>query len=122
MVCSRAVLDYMIRAGRGKILNTGSVAGVSGLPKMVDYSAAKGGVIAFTKALATEVGKHGIQVNCISPGSIDTHNGGPPTLLGRLGSPGETAELYLFLASGKSDFITGQNYIIDGGRTLSTRW
>jgi 2-hydroxycyclohexanecarboxyl-CoA dehydrogenase len=122
MICTKAVINQMIKQRHGKIINLGSVAGVNGLPKMVDYSASKGGIISFTKALAVETGQYNIQVNCVSPGSIDTHNGGPQTLLGRVGTPAETGELILFLASGKSDFITGQNYIIDGGRTLSTRW
>jgi NAD(P)-dependent dehydrogenase (short-subunit alcohol dehydrogenase family) len=122
MICTKAVLRQMINQRHGKIINIGSVAGVNGLPKMADYSASKGGIISFTKALAVETGQYNIQVNCVSPGSIDTHGGGPQTLLGRLGTAEETAELILFLASGNSSFITGQNYIIDGGRTLSTRW
>jgi NAD(P)-dependent dehydrogenase (short-subunit alcohol dehydrogenase family) len=121
-ICTHAVLRHMAKQGRGKIINLGSVAGVSGLPKMVDYSASKGAIISFTKALAIEVGKYNIQVNCVSPGSIHTHGNDPPTLLGRAGTPEEAAQLILFLASGNADFITGQNYIIDGGRTLSTRW
>jgi NAD(P)-dependent dehydrogenase (short-subunit alcohol dehydrogenase family) len=121
MIVTRAVLDGMIERHRGKIVNIGSVAGMRGLPKMVDYSAAKGGIIAMTKALAIELGEHNINVNCISPGSIDTH-GAPPTLLRRAGRPEDVADLILFLASAESDFITGQNYVIDGGRTLSTKW
>jgi len=121
-VCTKAALGYMIGQKHGKIINLGSVAGVNGLPKMADYSASKGAIISFTKALAIETGKHNIQVNCVSPGSIHTHGGDPPTLLGRAGTAEETAQLILFLASENSDFITGQNYIIDGGRTLSTRW
>jgi NAD(P)-dependent dehydrogenase (short-subunit alcohol dehydrogenase family) len=72
--------------------------------------------------LAIELGEHNINVNCISPGSIDTLKGAPPTLLGRTGRPQDVADLILFLASDESDFITGQNYIIDGGRTLSMQW
>ena len=124
MICSRAALGQMIKQRSGKIINLGSVSGVSGLPMMADYSASKGAVIAFTKALAIEVGEHNIQVNCVSPGSVDTVGNGkaPPTLLGRAGTAEENAQLILFLASHNADFITGQNYIIDGGRTLSTRW
>lgn len=121
MIVTRAVLDYMIEKRKGKIINVGSVAGVTGLKNMVDYSAAKGGVIAMTRALAIELGEYNINVNCVSPGSIDTHNGGPATYLKRLGKPDEVANLILFLASDESDFITGQNYIIDGGRVLSTK-
>lgn len=122
MICTRTVLPQMIERGRGKIINLGSVAGVCGLPRMVDYSASKGAIIAMTKALAIEVGKHNIQVNCISPGSIELTGTNPPTLLGRSGDPAEVAELALFLASEHSNFITGQNHVIDGGRVLSTRW
>lgn len=122
MIVTQAVLGGMIERRRGRIVNIASVAGMRGLPEMVDYSAAKGGVIAMTKALAIELGAYHIRVNCVSPGSIATHGGGPPTLLRRVGHPEEVAELVLFLASAASDFITGQNYVIDGGRTLSTKW
>jgi NAD(P)-dependent dehydrogenase (short-subunit alcohol dehydrogenase family) len=121
MIVIRAVLDSMIEKHKGKIINIGSVAGVNGLRTMVDYSAAKGGIIAMTKALAIELGEYNINVNCISPGSIDTQKGAPQTYLKRAGQPEEVANLILFLASDESDFITGQNYIIDGGRTLSMK-
>lgn len=120
--CTRAVLPGMIANRAGKIISIGSVAGVCGLPEMVDYSASKGAIIAFTKALAIEVGPLNIQVNCVSPGSPDMGEGAPPTLLGRGGRPDEFAELVLFLASSRSGFITGHNHVIDGGRVLSTRW
>ena len=68
MIVTRAVLDYMIEKRKGKIINVGSVAGVTGLKNMVDYSAAKGGVIAMTRALAIELGEYNINVNCVSPG------------------------------------------------------
>ncbi len=121
MTMTHAVLANMMSRRKGKIVNIGSVAGVNGLVKMVDYSASKGGVISFTRALAIEVGEYHINVNCVSPGSIDTRRGGPPTFLKKLGQPQDVANLVLFLSSFESDFITGQNYIIDGGRVLSTR-
>ncbi len=122
MIVTHAVLGDMTARRKGKIINIGSVAGVNGLSGMVDYSAAKGGVIAMTRALAIELGGYSINVNCISPGSIDSRgsSGNPPTFLKRTGKPEEVASLILFLSSAESDFITGQNYIIDGGRVLST--
>jgi NAD(P)-dependent dehydrogenase (short-subunit alcohol dehydrogenase family) len=121
MITTRAVLGNMIQRKKGKIINIASVAGVNGIVKMVDYSAAKGGIIAMTRALAIELGEYNINVNAISPGSINTLKGAPPTYLRRPGEPEEVASLILFLASDESDFITGQNYIIDGGRTLSMK-
>lgn len=123
MVCTRAVLAPMIERGGGKIVNLGSIAGTVGIIERVDYSAAKGGIIALTAALAMEVGLHNINVNCVSPGAIVP----PPTerpddtYLGRLGRPDDVASLILFLASDEANFITGQNVIIDGGRSLGPK-
>jgi NAD(P)-dependent dehydrogenase (short-subunit alcohol dehydrogenase family) len=121
MLVTRAVLDGMVAQRAGRIVSIASVAGVTGLPNMVDYSAAKGGVIAFTRALCLELAQYGITVNCVSPGSVDAGRGAPMSFLGRVGTPEEVANLVLFLVSDEADFITGQNYIIDGGRTLSTK-
>ena len=118
---TRRVVPGMLQKGRGKIVNVASVAGVNGIPRLSGYSAAKGGVIAFTRALAMELGRRGVTVNCVSPGSIYTHGGSPDTFLGRVGQPEEVANLIAFLASEESDFITGRNYIIDGGRCLSMK-
>jgi 3-oxoacyl-[acyl-carrier protein] reductase len=123
MICTKSVINHMVERGSGKIINFASVAGVVGLQEMVDYSAAKGGVIALTKALAMEVGANGVNVNCISPGMIASRPGanGNGTYLGRAGEPSEVANLVLFLASSDSDYITGQNYVIDGGRVLGPK-
>lgn len=121
MIAIHSVLAHMIENKTGKIVNISSVAGINGISKMVDYSAAKGGIIAMTKALAIELGEHRININCVSPGSIDTLKGAPQTFLKRPGQPEEVANLVLFLASDESDFITGQNFVIDGGRTLSMK-
>ena len=115
---THAVINHMIAAGYGRIISFGSAAGVVGSAGSCDYSAAKGGIIAFTKALSMEVGCKGITVNCVSPGPILTRPGmaAGRTYLGRVGKPGEVAALVSFLASDDAAFITGQNYIIDGGR------
>lgn len=113
----------MVQRGHGRILNLGSVAGVVGLERMVDYSAAKGGVIALTRALAMELAPFGVTVNCVSPGMIASRPGGNPegTYLGRMGSPDEVARLLLHLASDDGAFITGENIVIDGGRVLGPK-
>ncbi|MBN2642692.1 MAG: SDR family oxidoreductase [Victivallales bacterium] len=122
--CCRAVLPHMEERQSGKIINIASIAGVAGIAKMAIYSASKGAVISFSKALAMEAGKHNITVNCISPGQLksyeeDTERG---TYLKRSGDLGaETAHMVRFLASSDGDYITGANYIIDGGRVLGAR-
>ena len=127
--CTRAVVNHMIERRSGKVINIASVAGIIGLQKSAEYSAAKGGVIAFTKSLAKELGQNGINVNCVSPGVIGTPRvrqsardmlqtwlGGIP--LGRLGEPEEVAQVVLFLASDESSYITGENIVVAGGMTL----
>lgn len=126
-----AVLATMIEQGHGRIVNTGAVAGKVGGPNMAVYSAVKGGVIAFTKALALETAAHGITVNCVCPGPVAT-----PGLqrvfadqvaeevlqmvpLHRLGTPEEVAGAVLYLASDEAAFITGQALSVDGGATRS---
>ncbi len=119
-----AVLNGMVERKSGKIINIASIAGEVGIINRVDYSAAKGGVISMTKALAMEVGAYGITVNCVSPGLISRSEGTAPsdgTFVGRNGDQNEVAALVAFLASPQADFITGVNYTIDGGRILGPR-
>lgn len=122
----KAVLPYMREQNKGKIINFSSIAGVAGLAGRVDYSAAKGAILSYTKALAMEVGKYNITVNCISPGMI-AHDGniytnttylGPD---GHSGVPADIASAVLFFSSDGSDYITGENLLVDGGRTLGPR-
>lgn len=116
-----AVLPQMIQQRFGKIINIASIAAEVGIIERVDYSAAKGGVVSMTKALAMEVAAQGITVNCVSPGLISRTGDIEPsdgTYIGRNGSPDEVAALVCFLSSSEADFITGVNYTIDGGRTL----
>ncbi len=124
--CCRAVIPAMVRQGYGSILTVSSIWGVTGASCEVPYSAAKAGLIGFSKALAKELGPSNIRVNCVAPGVIqtdmcasfdeDTLNGlADDTPLGRLGKPEEIAEALLFLASEKASYITGQVLGVNGG-------
>lgn len=123
--CQRAV-PKMIHQKRGKIINVSSMWGQVGASCEVHYSASKGAVIAFTKALAKELGPSGIQVNCVAPGVIDTSMNGhlspdaietlkEETPLETIGTSQDVAESILFLGSPASDFITGQVLAPNGG-------
>ncbi|MBR6789250.1 MAG: SDR family oxidoreductase [Oscillospiraceae bacterium] len=119
--CTQAALRSMIPNKRGKIINMSSIAAICGLYDRVDYAAAKAALIGFSRALAMEVGEYNICVNCVSPGAIE-RNGEVwehMTYLGekgRGGSPKDIADTVLFLAG--QNYITGQNFVVDGGRTL----
>lgn len=118
---TQAVLKPMIKQESGKIINMSSIAAVCGLKERVDYSAAKAALIGMTKTLAMEVGEYNICVNCVSPGAIGRDGAHLENMTflgknGRSGVPKDISETVLFLAS--QDFITGQNFVVDGGRTL----
>ncbi len=131
---TRAVINHLLEQGHGSIINIGSVAGMIGLASQVDYSAAKGAVIAFTKALAKETAPKGVRVNCVSPGPITSAAGRniPPEMkaklaqnsiakstgFGHFGEPSDIANLVAFLASDDAKFITGQNYPVCGVMNL----
>lgn len=128
--CSQAVLPYMIKSKSGKIINISSMWGICGASCEVPYSAAKAGVIGFTKALAKEVAPSGINVNCVAPGLTETEMNSDYTAeelsafvtekipLGRMASPSEIASAVYFLSSVDADYITGQVLSIDGGVTI----
>jgi NAD(P)-dependent dehydrogenase (short-subunit alcohol dehydrogenase family) len=127
----KTALPIMRRQQSGSIINSASVAGLVGMPMLGTYCASKGGVVQLTKAVAGEVAKHGIRVNAICPGAIDTPllqkltemhpdlTAGAElmTPMGRRGQPEEIAQLALFLASDESSFVTGAAYPADGGLT-----
>ena len=126
MHTAKRLLPAMLRAHSGCIVNIASVWGECGASCEVHYSAAKAGLIGFTKALAQELGPSGIRVNCVSPGVIDTdmnrmHSAetmqalADETPLGRIGTPEDVAEVIAFLASDRARFITGQILPVNGG-------
>jgi len=128
-LCARAVLPHMLERGSGKIINVSSLLGQKGMPGRTHYAAAKGGVIAFTRALAREVGPRGIHVNAIAPGLIETELVGPITdeirrersailALRRLGLPEDVAPTAVFLASDGSNYYSGQTLSPNGGDTM----
>lgn len=127
--CSRKAASIMVSKKRGKIINIGSTVGVQGLSKYSEYAAAKAGVIGFTKSIAMELGKFNINVNCVSPGIVDHvmfDKDVPPTAtktsyIERLGKTDDIANTVAFLASDEANYITGQNILVDGGRTLGLK-
>jgi 3-oxoacyl-[acyl-carrier protein] reductase len=124
--CTREALRLMIRGNGGAIINMSSVAGLMGLDSVPHYSAAKAGILGFTRAVAREVASRRIRVNAICPGYIDTPMTAPMsplahklvvgrTPLGRMADPREVASTALFLASDESSFFTGQWLSPNGG-------
>lgn len=125
-----AVAPQMFRQNSGKIVNLSSLVAVGGVEGCADYAAAKAGIIAATRTLAMEFGPHNIRINCVCPGKVQRPGEMPAdpeafarrhSFLNRICFADDIAELVLFLLSEKSDYITGQNYIIDGGRSLGLK-
>lgn len=125
---SRAVVQRMLTAGYGRIVNLGSISGKEGNPFSAAYSASKAGVHAFTKSLAKELATTGILVNCVAPAIIATKNlyyDQPEAMrkmwvsrvpMGRPGTPEEVAAMIVWLASEECSFATGAAFDLSGGR------
>ena len=120
---TRKLVTTMAKKKWGRIVSVASLSGIKGMPGQTNYSAAKGGVIAATKALALEVAKRKVTVNAVAPGFVDTdmtkeldQNTLRETIpAGRFGTAQEVADLVSFLASEKASYITGQVVEINGG-------
>jgi NAD(P)-dependent dehydrogenase (short-subunit alcohol dehydrogenase family) len=131
----REIVPLMRRTDRGSIILMASVTGVNGLPGLAAYSATKGALISLARAMAIDYAREGIRVNSVSPGTIDS-----PMLhdvvaaqkdpqktreafdemhpVGRVGTIGEVANVFVFLASDQSSLVTGANYTVDGGLSV----
>jgi NAD(P)-dependent dehydrogenase (short-subunit alcohol dehydrogenase family) len=135
-LCSRAAARPMVAAGRGSIINQGSVAAVVGVANFASYCASKGAVVALTRSMSVDLAPHGVRVNVICPGTVYTplmepmlraRGGGDLEAglaltvakypIGRLGTPEEIAAVALFLAGDASSFLTGSVITADGGMT-----
>ena len=141
LLCSQIVGRHMIERGYGRIINISSVSAHFGAPNLAAYAATKSGVLGLTRVMAVEWGAHGITVNAICPGNIDTEmirnvfeqraaiqsetteevfaRIKSKTPAGRLGRPTDVASLVLFLASPATQYITGQAINVCGGRTIN---
>lgn len=123
---TRGCLRTMLHKGQGRIVNIGSLSGLIGQAGQVNYAAAKGGLLSFTKALAREVGRYGITVNTIVPGWIDTDlvaalsqtrrdRARASVPMGRFGTAAEVAQVAAFLLSADASYLTGITLRVDGG-------
>jgi NAD(P)-dependent dehydrogenase (short-subunit alcohol dehydrogenase family) len=129
LICTRAVINHLLEQRYGRIISISSSAGKVGSPNLAVYSAAKGAIIGFTKALARELAQTGVTANSVAPGAVNTpmqdrlteefkahmHSTIP---LGRYAEPEEIGEMVAFLSSDRAAYITGQVYSVDGGRTM----
>ena len=127
---SRAAARILRDQGRGgRIVNISSLVGINGLKGSVDYAASKGGIIAMTKALAKEMGAYGVTVNSVAPGVVQRPGTGADdsdyalktNFLGKKCEATDIAETILFLCSDAARFVTGQTWVVDGGRGLAMK-
>ncbi|WP_288110814.1 SDR family NAD(P)-dependent oxidoreductase [Bacteroides acidifaciens] len=129
MTCCKYAGREMKKRGEGRIVNTSSIVGVRGLARYSEYAATKAAVTSFTQSLAMELGKWGITVNVVSPGIVQRGVVADDALsriqstnfLNSFGTPEDIANMIAFLLSDEASFITGQNFIVDGGRSLGLK-
>jgi NAD(P)-dependent dehydrogenase (short-subunit alcohol dehydrogenase family) len=132
-LCTQRAARHMKEHGGGRIINLGSGCNKVAFPKLVDYTASRGGIEMFTKVAAVELGPYQITVNCVAPGAVEIertkleagdYSGtwARLTPLGRVGTPADVAGAVVFLAGESSGFITGQTIWVDGGLFSKPAW
>lgn len=132
-LCTQRAARHMKDHGGGVIINIGSGCNKWPFPKLVDYTASKGGIEMFTKVAACELGPYKIRVNCVAPGAIEIERTRQETgdyagtwsrltPLGRIGRPDDVGKAVVFLASDEAEFITGQTIWVDGGLFTRPVW
>ncbi len=132
-LCTQRAARHMKVAGGGRIVNIGSGSNKVAFPKLVDYTASRGGIEMLTKVAAVELGPYQITVNCVAPGAIETERTRTEaqdfagtwaqlTPLGRIGSPLDVGRAVVFFASEASAFVTGQTLWVDGGLFAKPAW
>jgi NAD(P)-dependent dehydrogenase (short-subunit alcohol dehydrogenase family) len=132
-LCTQQAARIMKDSGGGRIINIGSGCNKVAFPRLVNYTASKGGMEQFTKVSAVELGKYGIRVNCVAPGAVEiertkeeagdyagTWAGVTP--LGRVGTPMDIGRAVVFFCGELSDFVTGQTLYVDGGLFSKPHW
>lgn len=129
ILCTKEACRYMVSRGKGKIIIISSTVGLQGMPAYSEYAAAKAGLMAFVKSIAMELGKNGIRINCVTPGivqrgSIDENQMErikKTNWVNDYGKPEDISNMIAFLNSDEATFITGQNFVVDGGRSLGLK-
>jgi NAD(P)-dependent dehydrogenase (short-subunit alcohol dehydrogenase family) len=132
-LCTQRAGRHMKEHGGGRIVNLGSGSNKFAFPKLVDYTASRGGVEMFTKSAAIELGRWGITVNCVAPGPIETErtrqespdyaaDWAPLTAVKRIGQPSDVASAICYLAADEAEFVTGQTLFVDGGVFSRSPW
>ena len=132
-LCAQRAGRRMRDRGWGRVINIGSASNRVAFPKLVSYTASRGGIEMFTKVAAAELGQYGITVNCVAPGAIETERTkleapdyagmwGKVMPMGRVGRPGDIASTIAFLVSDEAEYITGQTLFVDGGYLTRGIW